>query len=311
VVATGGTGAGGATAVCQANATKCAGTSLQTCSGGQWGTAVSCGTRRSCTGPDGTAQCTCDVDALCTMVGGVCDGTARVVSCAQDANGCFYQASATPCTGGACSGAAGAAACCTNTCTPASATPTCVSRTSVQTCATVATGCYDTTIVNCDSGLVCERYGTASCVDPNWAEWPMPNFASDAAAGAPNAMNVTDSGDGTAVDNVTKLEWQRVVASSTYTWDQAVAYCSTLSLGGHSDWRLPSAIELVSTWDLDQSNAAVAAALLPLTSPVGLYWSASSAPTTSSPSRKAAVWFGSAVVDKAAPTSTYYVRCVR
>jgi len=313
IIGTGGTGMGGAVgsggtmAACQNNATKCASAGLQTCSNGQWGTAVSCGARQNC--PDGSDHCTCDVDPICTTVGDICDGTSKLASCVQDANGCFYQASSLVCSNGACSGSAGASSCCTNTCTTG---PTaCVSSTSLQTCAKVASGCLDTTVVTCGIGLVCERYAPADCVDPHWAEWPMPNYTSDVTAGAPNLASFSDNGDGTVTDSLTKLVWQRVVTSDTYSWDQAVAHCSALPLGSHSDWRLPSAIELVTTWDLDQNNASVDPTLLPLTSPVGSYWSSSPAPTTSYPSKKATVFFGGGPFGWEDPSATHYVRCVR
>ena len=84
----------------------------------------------------------------------------------------------------------------------------------------------------------------------DWAGWPMPNDQADVTAGAPNLESYTDNGDGTVTDNVTGLMWQQTVPTGTYTWAQAVAYCPTLTLADHSDWRLPSRIELVSIVDL-------------------------------------------------------------
>jgi hypothetical protein len=110
----------------------------------------------------------------------------------------------------------------------------------------------------CGSGFVCERYGTAACLDPNWAEWPMPNCSTDVTAGAPNAASYTDNGDGTITDGVTGLMWTKAAyTTSTLSATQAVAHCTSISVGGHSDWRLPSLIELVSIVDYGKLSPAI------------------------------------------------------
>ncbi len=43
---------------------------------------------------------------------------------------------------------------------------------------------------------------------------------------------------------MTGLMWQKATAPGMYTWDEALAYCEGLSLGGFSDWRLPTLAEL-------------------------------------------------------------------
>jgi hypothetical protein len=96
---------------------------------------------------------------------------------------------------------------------------------------------------------VCERYVPSACLDPSWAEWPIPNSQADVAAGAPNLESYTDNGDGAVIDNITGLMWQQAVPEATYNWNFAVFYCKNLTLAGHSDWRLPSLIELASIID--------------------------------------------------------------
>ena len=71
----GASGTGGTSAVCQGSATQCSGNSVQTCTNGQWGEAIACGTRQTCAGPVGTAKCTCNVDPVCSSVGGTCAST--------------------------------------------------------------------------------------------------------------------------------------------------------------------------------------------------------------------------------------------
>jgi hypothetical protein len=63
------------------------------------------------------------------------------------------------------------------------------------------------------------------------------------------AFNFTDNGDGTVADNVTSLTWQQTPDSGNYSWDEAQAYCASLSLGGSDDWRMPSLKELFSISD--------------------------------------------------------------
>jgi hypothetical protein len=52
------------------------------------------------------------------------------------------------------------------------------------------------------------------------------------------AARFQDNDDGTVLDWVKGLAWQKEV-SGELTWDEASAYCDALDLGGHSDWRLP------------------------------------------------------------------------
>jgi hypothetical protein len=47
----------------------------------------------------------------------------------------------------------------------------------------------------------------------------------------------------------TGLQWQRVVPSQAYNWADAKAYCSGLSLGGQTGWRLPTIKELETVVD--------------------------------------------------------------
>lgn len=65
----------------------------------------------------------------------------------------------------------------------------------------------------------------------------------------------TNNGDGTTKDNVTGLIWQRTDGGEM-TWDNARTYADNLVLGGQSDWRLPTAQELLSIVSL-QTNPAL------------------------------------------------------
>jgi hypothetical protein len=51
------------------------------------------------------------------------------------------------------------------------------------------------------------------------------------------------------IDNVTGLAWQKNPPLETRSWEEAKSYCQSLELGGSSDWRLPTKIELESLVD--------------------------------------------------------------
>ncbi len=60
-----------------------------------------------------------------------------------------------------------------------------------------------------------------------------------------NQPSYTNNGDGTVTDNVTALIWQQNMgAKISYT--DAVAKADTMTLGGHTDWRIPTIKELYS-----------------------------------------------------------------
>jgi len=66
-----------------------------------------------------------------------------------------------------------------------------------------------------------------------------------------------DNGDGTVTDTSTGLMWQQQAGSSAQTWQQALAYCEGLNLGGHTDWRLPTIKELLSFVDHSRCKPAI------------------------------------------------------
>ena len=94
--------------------------------------------------------------------------------------------------------------------------------------------------------------GPISCPDPG-----EPFYGQDAQHTG-NGPSYTDNGDGTVTDNITGLMWQQspdtdgdgdIDADDKLTCNQAVAGAGTLSLGGYTDWRLPTLKELYSLID--------------------------------------------------------------
>jgi hypothetical protein len=127
----------------------------------------------------------------------------------------------------------------------------------------------------------------------------------------------TDNGDGTVTDTGTNLRWQKcsggLIAdatcsgtAATYTWQNALIYCSSLTLAGRS-WRVPSVEELKSIIDEGRSNPSIDTTYFPGTVSNG-YWTS----TTHTPN---AIWawmiyFWAGRVTISSKTDVIYVRCV-
>ena len=75
--------------------------------------------------------------------------------------------------------------------------------------------------------------------------WPVPRFTVGAETGC-------------ITDNLTGLMWDQSgdTAGETKTWAEALSDCNGLSLGGHSDWRLPNVNELESLMHAGQEYPA-------------------------------------------------------
>jgi len=93
-----------------------------------------------------------------------------------------------------------------------------------------------------------------------------------AVRGGQSSNNFVDNSDGTISDTSTGLMWQKATAPGTYTWEQALSYCENLTLGGHSDWRLPNRNELQSIVDYSRYNPAIDTTYFPGTV-ASIYWS--------------------------------------
>jgi hypothetical protein len=139
----------------------------------------------------------------------------------------------------------------------------------------------------------------------------MPNSQADGAnLGAPNVESYTDNGT-TVTDNVTGLMWQKSVPAATYKWDVAVAYCPTISLGGYTDWRLPTLIELFSIVDASKANPSIHGTYFPST-PAALFWSSSPAVGTGGASAFAVNFTRGDIYTRGdISTASYNIRCVR
>lgn len=91
-----------------------------------------------------------------------------------------------------------------------------------------------------------------SCFDLN-AKTPCPAegqalYGQDAHYDDPRPT-YADLGDGTVIDAVTALTWQKAHNAKRLGYADAKRACEGLGLGGHSDWRLPNIKELFSLAD--------------------------------------------------------------
>ena len=119
--------------------------------------------------------------------------------------------------------------------------------------------------------------------------------------------SLTNNGDGTVTDNHTGLTWQKA-ESATMTWENALVYAENLTLGGHSDWRLPNIKELQSI-----SDGNLRAPSLDTTCFTGatttFYWSSTSLANDTTQAWYLDCDYG--LTTYAVKTGQWHVRCVR
>ncbi len=82
-------------------------------------------------------------------------------------------------------------------------------------------------------------------------------------------LSFKDNGNGTVTDNNTCLMWQKSDGGEM-TYDQALNYTDTLTLGGFSDWRMPTVHELFSLHYFEANNPALNTTIFPKTT--AEYW---------------------------------------
>ena len=80
-----------------------------------------------------------------------------------------------------------------------------------------------------------------------------------------------DNGNGTITDNMTGLMWQAIEARPK-KWEQSLAYCQQLELGGFKDWRLPTIKELSTLVNEGPATPSIDTTFFPAARPAA-YWS--------------------------------------
>lgn len=130
-----------------------------------------------------------------------------------------------------------------------------------------------------------------------------------------------DNGDGTVTDTTTKLMWQRCTAPSEeiscslsaalYTWDDALAYCNGLILGGYTNWRTPNVKVLHSILDaVKTTDPTINTDYFPDTQ-AAYYWSSTTFTGTPSYAWYVDFSIGIAMTSPISKQNTHYLRCVR
>jgi len=84
-----------------------------------------------------------------------------------------------------------------------------------------------------------------------------------------NPLSFKDHGNGTITDNNTKLMWQKTDGGEM-TFEKATTYADTMTLGGYTDWRLPTGQELFSIHSFESNNPALNTTYFPKT--LAEYW---------------------------------------
>ena len=119
--------------------------------------------------------------------------------------------------------------------------------------------------------------GQTTCYDTTGDSIPCPApeqpFAQDGSY-PKNTLSYTIHGNGTVIDNNTKLMWQQQDDDLTRTWDEAVTYCQNLELAGLSDWRLPGIKELKNIVNHEGFDASDDSSVFPGTNSQS-FWSSS------------------------------------
>lgn len=215
---------------------------------------------------------------------------------------------------GGAAGAAGSPAC-SSTC--ASGSVRCGPFAQILSCQAQNDGCSAwSATTTCAQGLACQRLPSPVCFDPRWAQWIVPNCAADVAKGAPHPTHYTDGGDGTVLDDVTHLMWQKVVDMAKvtpppeYSLPLALGYCDSLRLAGYDDWRLPSVVELQSIVDYGHSSPSIDSTVFPNT-PAGLFWTSTAVVNQETSSWIVLFSDARTTLTRSSEQTYSYVRCVR
>jgi hypothetical protein len=118
------------------------------------------------------------------------------------------------------------------------------------------------------------------------------------------------NGDGTVTDMVTGLMWQQQDDGTTRDWATAMTYCDTLTVAGHSDWRLPDNRELIAIADYGTANPAIDTIAFPGTLS-SYYWTSTEYGLDPTNAWDVVFDIGANDASRTDKTKLHYARCVR
>jgi len=121
----------------------------------------------------------------------------------------------------------------------------------------------------------------------------------------------SDNGNGTIIDNVTGLTWQKEYNGSAQLFYETDDYCAGLTLAAFSDWRPPSDFELMTIVDYGTSAPAINGTYFPNTRSDFRWWTLTGEKSSSFFTTRWAVDFGTGNLETPHFSSSGYTRCVR
>lgn len=128
--------------------------------------------------------------------------------------------------------------------------------------------------------------------------------------GSLELASAISNGDSTVTDQRTGLIWQQQTAPETKNWQGALDYCNSLTLGEHSDWRLPNIKELISLVDPNYTSPAINSVLFPGTVS-SYYWSSTTLAGLANGGWVVRFDYGTSEYGSHYKSYPAYVRCVR
>jgi len=279
--------------------------------------AGTCSDNDGCTVGDTCSQGKCQGTPKPCNDGNVCTTDGCLADCTHTPIGVPCEADGSVCTSDLCEGGtckAGTPIACDdqNPCTADACDPT-VNCTYVPVAAgtacndglpctqpdTCQAGACSGTPMTCDPGLECLA-GTCAAPTPAWTTWKPPP--------TPQGL-VPDAAAGTVYHPLTGRTWQRAASAATMNWTAAQDTCNALILAGKDDWRLPTAVELMSLLDLSKTtNSALIDLVAFPDTPEAAFWTGTQ---YSISSLVVALNFDIGAGGPVEQGSKNYVRCVR
>ncbi|MCF6331572.1 MAG: DUF1566 domain-containing protein [Sulfurimonas sp.] len=110
-------------------------------------------------------------------------------------------------------------------------------------------------------------------------------------------------------DNTTGLVWQDDITPASMNWSDALAYCTNLTLGGFTNWKLPAIKDLQTIVDDGEFNPTINSIFQNTNSGASRYWSSTT--LVSNTSFAWSIYFYASYIMSYNKVDSRYIRCVR